>query len=190
MGQDQLCLVNSIFKIITFRRPIEVPSKKKSNCPDGFSPVSAVTSTGSPRCSAATCVSSSCLLGGKIEANSIEPGYFLQKATKLLQCKHFSYGSTLNTTWHLIFESIPEVVTLSSQRRTAKLSGLSGFKPCAALNRNGMAKAARAGHTRRYAKLAAETAKHRKLQECKVLTYSCLSDGKRPRLLWDLALSY
>ena len=79
--------------------------------------------------------------------------------------------STLNTTWHLIFESIPEVVTLSSQRRTAKLSGLSGFKPCAALNRNGMAKAARAGHTRRYAKLAVETAKHRKLQECKVLTW-------------------
>ena len=34
-----------------------------------------------------------------------------------------------------------------------------------------MAKAARAGHTQRYAKLAAETAKHRKLQECKVFTW-------------------
>jgi len=34
-----------------------------------------------------------------------------------------------------------------------------------------MAKAARAGHTQRYAKLAAESAKHRKLQECKVFTW-------------------
>ena len=86
----------------------------------------------------------------------------------------FTNVTSLNTTLHLIFESIPKVVrpwvTLSSHRRTAKLSGLSGFKPCAALNRNGMARAARAGHTQRYAKLAAETAKHRKLQECKVFT--------------------
>ena len=138
-------------------------------------------STGSPRCSVSTCLSRSCLLlvGGKIEANSIE-------ATNCCD-SIFSFVTTVNTTWHLIFESIPEVVrpwvTLSSHKRTAKLSGLSGFKPFAALNRNGMAKAARAGHTQRYAKLAAETAKHRKLQECKVLTW-LLSDAKWPRLLY------
>ena len=141
---------------------------KKSNSPAGFSPVSATTSTGSPRCSVSTCLSRSCFVRGKIEANRIE-------ATNCCNANIFSYVTSLNTTWHLIFESIPEVVrpwvTLSSHRRTAKLSGLSGFKPCAALNRNGMAKAARAGHTQRYAKLAAETAKHRKLQECKVLTW-------------------
>ena len=159
---------NPIFKITIFRMTIEVPSRVY-NCPDRFSPVSATTSTGSPRCSVSTCLSRSCLPGGKIQANSIE-------ATNCWNANMFSFVTSLNTTWHLIFESIPEVVkpwgvTLSSQRRTAKLSGLSGFKPCAALNRNGMAKAARAGHTQRYAKLAAETAKHRKLQECKVFTW-------------------
>ena len=98
------------------------------------------------------------------------------RSYKLLQCKHFFICHI--TQHYVAFDfwidsrSGETLVTHhSSHRRTAKLSGLSGFKPCAALNRNGMAKAARAGHTQRYAKLAAEIAKHRKLQECKVFTW-------------------
>ena len=96
------------------------------------------------------------------------------RSYKLLQCKHVFMRHI--TQHHVAFDfwidsRSGEAMGHSSHRRTAKLSGLSGFKPCAALNRNGMAKAARAGHTQRYAKLAAETAKHRKLQECKVLTW-------------------
>ena len=72
-GRIHLCVSNPMFKITIFRMTIEVPSRVY-NCPDRFSPVSATTSTGSPRCSVSTCLSRSCLLlvGGKIEANSIE----------------------------------------------------------------------------------------------------------------------
>ena len=91
-----------------------------------------MTSTGSPRCSAATCVSSSCLLGGKIEANSIEPGHFLQKATKktVAMQTFFTCHNTQHYVAHLIFESIPEVVKPLSL--CPPRGGLPGSRGCQA----------------------------------------------------------
>ena len=166
-GRIQLCVANPIFKITIFRVTIRVPSQRRA-IP---LPVSAqLLQRLQPVRHVAAFLHAS---PGPV----FEEARLRRTASKLqtVAIQYFSFVTSLNTTSHLIFESIPEVVrpwvTLSSHRRTAKLSGLSGFKPCAALNRNGMAKAARAGHTQRYAKLAAETAKHRKLQECKVFTW-------------------
>ena len=91
-GKNPLCAINPIVKNHNFSH--DHWGSKQSNCPDRFSPVSATTSTGSPRCSVSTCLSRSCLLGGKIQANSIE-------ATNCCDSMLFTYVTSLNTTWHL-----------------------------------------------------------------------------------------
>ena len=91
-----LCAVNPIVKNHNFSH--DHWGSKQSNCPDRFSPVSATTSTGSPRCSVSPCLSRSCLLGGKIQANSIE-------ATNSCDSIFFFmcqiYHSTLRGVWFL-----------------------------------------------------------------------------------------
>ena len=73
------------------------------------------------------------------------------RSYKLLHCKHFFMRHI--TQHHVAFDYWIDSRSGEALRHPllpqapAKLSGLSGFKPCAALNRNGMAKAARAGHT-------------------------------------------
>ena len=65
--------------------------------------------------------------------------------------------------------------TLSSHRRTAKFSKQSGLKACIAASRKGTARAARLGQTQVCAKLAAATARHRKLQQCRRFTWQFAS---------------
>ena len=60
---------------------------------------------------------------------------------------------------------------LSSHRRIAKFSRLSGLKACAAASRKGTARAARLVHTHVFAKLAAAIARQKKQQQCRRFTW-------------------
>ena len=60
---------------------------------------------------------------------------------------------------------------LSSHRWIAKFSRLSGLSACAAVSRKGTARAARLVHTHVFAKLAAASARQKKLQQCRRFTW-------------------
>ena len=71
--------------------------------------------------------------------------------------------------WWLVVSSCWS--TLSSHRRIAKFSRLSGLSACAAVSRKGTARAARLVHTHVFAKLAAASARQKKLQQCRRFTW-------------------
>ena len=129
-------------------------------------PVSAVTSTGLPHRSASICGSSS----------YISPLQILDETCQFFECRVqvcvMLSSVTLAFTSHQGAFPLTVVAcpTLSSHRRTAKFSKQSGLKACIAVSRNGTARAARPGQTQVCAKLAAATAKHIKLQQCKRFT--------------------
>ena len=75
--------------------------------------------------------------------------------------------------WWLVLSSCWPI--LSSHRRIAKFSRLSGLRDCAAVSRKGIARAARLVHTHVLAKLAAAIAKHMKLQQCRRFTWQFAS---------------
>ena len=158
---------------------IEVPSRVIALTDSA--PVSATTSTGSPRCSVSTCLSRSCLLGGKIEANSIE-------ATNCCNANIFSCVTSLNTTWHLIFESIPEVVrplSLITPPIGARPSSQGCQASSLALHSIGMVWPKQHGLATP-SDMQSLLLRPPSIGNCRSArcSPSCLSDGKRPRLLY------
>ena len=138
--------------------------------------VSAMTSTLSPLCSASIRVSSSCIFETQTRETKI-PFLLLLHLLLLLIIQHptskIHHPSSIIS--FLMVVVVVGCPALSSHRRIAKFSTLSGLKACIAAIRKGTARAARPGHTQVCAKLAAATAKHIKLQQCRRFTWQFAS---------------
>ena len=135
--------------------------------------VSAMTSTLSPLCSASIRVSSSCIF--ETQTRETTPFLLHLPPPPPPPPHHHHHPSSIIITFLMVVVVVVDCPALSSHRRIAKFSTLSGLKACIAAIRKGTARAARPGHTQVCAKLAAATAKHIKLQQCRRFTWQFAS---------------